>query len=355
MTPRRRKEKDSWLPTRVYRGKSAYEWHPKSGGAVKLLGFKKNEDGTLIEDSSVRESVLKAHEEAMNGGVTIKNMEWLIGLYTNSIQFKKLASSTKELDQLRIKNRIAPVFGAMLPDAVKKAHIRKYMDKVGVDSISSANRDHGFLSRLFSWAEEHGHIDNNPCTGVTKFYEEPRDRYIEDWEYQLVARVAAESKSYKWLEFAMEFAYLCRMRIDEVLSMDEEKHILPEGVFVNRGKGSKSEITLWSDRLSAAYDGIKSLTSEYSSIVGKPWLFKDKDGIRITMTAYKSAWRRVRKSAMTEGTLINGELVVLTESFNFHDIKAKGVTDHVNKESGHRSRKMKAIYDRKPNSIVPTR
>lgn len=33
------RKKDAWLPSRVYRGKSAYEWHPKSGGCVRLCGL----------------------------------------------------------------------------------------------------------------------------------------------------------------------------------------------------------------------------------------------------------------------------------------------------------------------------
>lgn len=46
MSPRKR-TKDKWLPQRVYKGKSAYEYHPKEGGAIRLCGFegdKQDED-----------------------------------------------------------------------------------------------------------------------------------------------------------------------------------------------------------------------------------------------------------------------------------------------------------------------
>lgn len=39
----------------------------------------------------------------------------------------------------------------------------------------------------------------------------------------------------------------------------------------------------------------------------------------------------------------------------FHDIKAKGVTDHVNHHSGHLSAKIKAVYNRKPKLVKATR
>ncbi len=52
---------------------------------------------------------------------------------------------------------------------------------------------------------------------------------------------------------------------------------------------------------------------------------------------------------------IDEETVVLKERFTFHDIKAKGVTDHEDKYAGHRSKKMQAVYDRKPSIREATR
>lgn len=45
----------------------------------------------------------------------------------------------------------------------------------------------------------------------------------------------------------------------------------------------------------------------------------------------------------------------LKERFTFHDIKAKGVTDHDKKASGHKTKKMQAVYDRKPGVVAPTK
>lgn len=43
------------------------------------------------------------------------------------------------------------------------------------------------------------------------------------------------------------------------------------------------------------------------------------------------------------------------ERFTFHDIKAKGVTDHELKASGHRTKKMLEVYDRKPAMVPSTK
>ena len=41
---RKRKAGDEWMPPRVYRGKSAYEFRPVSGGAIRLgpIGMKQH-------------------------------------------------------------------------------------------------------------------------------------------------------------------------------------------------------------------------------------------------------------------------------------------------------------------------
>lgn len=45
----------------------------------------------------------------------------------------------------------------------------------------------------------------------------------------------------------------------------------------------------------------------------------------------------------------------LKESFTLHDLKAKGVSDHDKKASGHKTKKMHAVYDRKRGVVAPTK
>lgn len=146
------------------------------------------------------------------------------------------------------------------------------------------------------------------------------------------------------------------MRGCEVIDMTEETHILEEGIFTDRSKGSNNEITAWSPRLRKAVDDARRLSNPTAPdrLKDRP-LFKGPTGGPIGTSARKSAFTRARKKAMEVGLEIDGEFVKLKELFTYHDIKAKGVTDHENKESGHKSKKMQAVYNRKPDIIKSTR
>lgn len=353
MARRRSSYKDQWLPSRVYRGKSAYEYHPKGGGAIRLLELLKDHQGNFIETDQIKHAVISAKIQAEADLVSREDMNWLIDMHFGSVQFKELSETTKKNDLIKI-NRIKEVFGRMLPPDVTSGHIRMYMDQVGESSKSSANRDHGLLSRIFNWAKERNLVRENPTHGVKKFTEKPRDRYVEDWEYWLVYEAALQS-SYPWIAPQMEIAYLCRMRSNEVRSILIDKHLQDDGIFVQRGKGSKNEITAWSDRLRKAVEDADKLSPNAPMRIKDRPLFYNKTGGPVSDSSFKSAWRRVRSSAMESGVVIDGITVKLKESFNFHDLKAKGITDHETKHGGHRSKKMEAVYDRKPEIIKSTR
>ncbi len=352
MPRRRNNPADLWLPSRVYRGRKSYEFHPKSGGSVRLHPIRRDQQGNLVETDQVKRAVIQAKLKAESSFIQREDIDWLFDLYTKSPQFAKLAFKTRQEDEIRLR-RLRLVFGSMLPRKVTSGHIRQYMDTVGETAPASANRDHGFLSRVYSWAKERNIVNDNPTRDVKKFEEKPRDRYVEDWEYDLLYQIALTT-SYPWIAPMMEFAYLCRMRSQEIRSLATDRHLLPEGIFVERGKGSANEITLWSERLKDAVSLAEKLLGKGSQTENIP-LFPARSGGFIGKSAFSSAWRRVRAKAMEEGMVLNGDLVILKESFNFHDLKAKGVTDHETKASGHKSKKMQAIYDRKPTMTKATR
>lgn len=52
------------------------------------------------------------------------------------------------------------------------------LDKRGAKSVTHANREKSFMSRLFRWAYERGMVKLNPCKGVKQFKEVARERYI---------------------------------------------------------------------------------------------------------------------------------------------------------------------------------
>jgi integrase len=331
---------EDWLPLRVYRGRTSYEFRPNNGGPIKLRKFKKDDNGILIENDQIKLEVLNAHASILNGA-SDRNVEWLIQSYFESKQFLQLAVNSQKLYTQLANKYLLPVFGQMEPKAVTPLHVRKFMDKLGDRVESTANRCHTVLSTVFGWGYERNIVTVNPVLGIKKHKEKPRSRYIEDWEFDLVYKIALES-SYPWVAPMMEIAYLCRMRAIEVRSLTESD-LLKEGLFVERRKDSMNEITKWSPRLRKAVSDAISLRKKVST---NCLLFVSSSSSSIPKTSFDSAWRRIRTKALDNG---------LSESFNFHDLKAKGVTDHTDKASGHRSKKMLAVYDRKPNLIDSTR
>ncbi len=145
----------------------------------------------------------------------------------------------------------------------------------------------------------------------------------------------------------MELAYLCRMRRNEILNATEEQ-ILHEGFKTMRSKGSNDTITLCSDRLRRATEEANQLPTKIENIHNeKKYIVHDKYGNQISKSAFKSAWQRRQKKITDVGI----------ESFNFHDLKAKGVSEFDgNKQdaSDLKSESLIAVYDRKIKKVNAT-
>lgn len=61
------------------------------------------------------------------------------------------------------------------------------------------------------------------------------------------------------------------------------------------------------------------------------------------------------EKAIEAGIEVDGQRLKLEEPFTFHDLKAKGVTDHTEQWAGHKSEKARQVYIRKPREIDATR
>ena len=86
-----------------------------------------------------------------------------------------------------------------------------------------------------------------------------------------------------------------------------------------------------------------------------PYLLHDAKGLTISKNKFDSAWQRVMGKAVEKGIEINGKDLKLLEKFNFHDIKAKGVSDHTEHHSGHKSEKARQIYIRRLQDVEATK
>ena len=102
------------------------------------------------------------------------------------------------------------------------------------------------MFRVFRWGYERGKVKMNPCTGVKKFKEKARTRYITNQEYSTLYNVASPL-----VRIAMEIAYLCCARQGDILDM-KKGQLTESGILIQQSKTAVAQIKSWADRLRAA-------------------------------------------------------------------------------------------------------
>lgn len=336
---------DSRLPPYVYRKPrlNAVEYRQYLGkGKFGPSVYLKDEQGRNLAADATLNSIIKAYRLAITGEQQQgRSLSWLLGRYFKSPAFAKLSPrGQKDYRWYADKITAMPgVNGAVFGDYPYKQITRKTMaalrDRL-CDKPTQANRRLQFLSAVFSWAIEEEHLEINPCKGVSRFSLAPRTRYASDNEYQLVYDCAG---AYPWLQVMMELAYLCRARLGELRALPWSA-VNDIGVFIERTKRSESETTTWTPRLRAAVDSARALEGPAGH-----YLIHGPDGQQITENQFRNAWRRTMDKALAQG---------LKKRFTFHDLKARGVTNHPLQHSGHKSERMKSVYVRRAPQVQAT-
>ncbi len=334
------------LPPHVYRKPrlNAIEYRQYIGkGKFNPPLYLKDAQGNQLKANAALSEVVKAYHRANTSeDVGGRSLRWLLNKYFKSPLFLDLSPRTQKdynfyADKIcEMPGKAGATFGEVPYKKITRKTISAFRDKLS-DKKTQANRRLQFLSSVFSWAIEEELADLNPVKGVRKFTLKARTRYAEDNEYNIVLECA---EPYDFLPIMMEIAYLCRMRMSEIRTMPPEC-VTDLGVKVKRSKKSESELTTWTPRLRKAIEKAQALNANAQS----RYLIHNVDGSIITENQFRNAWRRTMDNAQKRG---------LKEKFTFHDIKARGVTNHPTQHSGHKSEKMKAVYVRKAPSIVAT-
>lgn len=331
MGRKRKNSADNWLPPRVSRGKSAFEFRPRSGGTVRLCSF-----------NATPAQVWAAYEAYNSNRSNESLFEGLIERFFTSGDFMELASETQK-DYRKYSQKVIAVFGKVNSDDIKPEHIRRYMDKRGLKSRTQANREKAFISRVFRFGYERGLVNGNPCKGVRQFKEAPRTRYVTHAEYNAVYKIAPTI-----IQIAMELAYLCCARQADILSL-KKSQLLEEGILIQQSKTGVSQIKAWSPRLNniIALSKKLPLNEGMSSI----YILHQPSGARYTRDGFNTRWMKAKKEAKKK-------FPELDLDFTFHDLKAKGISDlegnlyEKQSISGHKNVGQTARYDRRIK-VVP--
>lgn len=324
------------MPPRVYRGKSAYEWHPREGGAVKLCSLEKS-----------KAQVWSRYEEELARRSTDNTFNTLVKKYFASHKFEALAASTQK-DYKKHSQKVLAVFGSTNPYKIERKHIVQYRALRGQQSVTQCNRELAFISLVFSWSMDNLLFDLpiNPCKGVSKLKETPRNRYIADWEYDLLYQNSPNPV----IRGIMEVSYLCGARQKDVLELTKDQ-LFDDGIYIRQGKTGKEQIKEWTPRLRKAIEDAMAYHNGKEVVTFSKYVFNNSRGTKYTTGGFVSMWRTFikRLREKTDHKL----------DFTFHDIKAKAISDFEGTQhdkqqfSGHKTQHQVNTYDRKPTK-VPT-
>lgn len=328
----RKTTNDNWMPPGVRVAKGRYILRSK---------LTDGKERRLCSDKATRSQVWAAYESLTNNDAN--NLGALCTEYRKSPVYYALSPATQELyrhchnNLKKITFNGGVTFLSIQPERITPGVLRQILDlRAAQDAAVMGNREiKGFLSAVYAWALERDKITMaaNPCHAVRRNEEKSRTRYVEDWEYNLALKHAG------WLAPVMELAYLLYARISEVINLTRQD-IRPEGIYVKRLKGSKSNIVKWSPRIREAIKQEGVVSSIY---------MVHKNGKRITYGMIRKPWEKMMETAKKENPAF--------QPFTRHDLKAKGVSDNElpQNSAGHRTKQSEEVYKRKVEKVEPPR
>lgn len=246
----------------------------------------------------------------------------VIAAYLSSPQYLDLADKTRR-DYARNLAVMQQKFGAMRfasceaeaarGECMRRMHIAGHLDSA--TAKVAANRQVAALSSAFSVAIRTGRTEYNPCRGVERNTERPRDRLITHSEYARLKHAAQPI-----VRIAMLLARLTGIREGDLLALTHRHiqggyiHIRPEKTERSSGISQRIAVT---PAVAAALEASKRLRGGVRSI----FVIHTGRGQAYTQSGFQSLWQAtVKKSGV--------------EDVHFHDLKARAVTDSERKRPG---------------------
>lgn len=261
-----------------------------------------------------------AEFEAADKPMDLRIMRSIFDRYISDVLPKK--ASRTQSDNLKEIKQLRKVFDDAPIDALTPAMIAQYRD--GRKAKVRANREIATLSHVFNTAREWGlTTKENPCRGVKKNKETPRDYYAKDIVWDAVYRQAVPE-----LKDAMDLAYLTGQRPADVISL-RKTDVEGDWLLVKQGKTAhKVRVIMRQDGADNSLGTLlKQIASRNEHFVS-PYLILSARGRRVTQHMLRDRWEAAReaaqKSAIEAG---DPELGAMIREFQFKDIRPKAATE----------------------------
>ncbi|BAU58147.1 putative integrase [Halorhodospira halochloris] len=285
----RKRQKDKSLPPRMHWKNGAW-YHVTSMQPRRWTRLSANR-----AEATRKWAEIEARQQADDGTVGD-----LLARYEKSILPSKAEKT--QIEYRRQLSKLKAVFGSAKPDDIKPHHVAQYLDMHAYPT--TANREVALLSAVYAEAMRWGLADNNPCRGIRRNKEKPRDRYIEDAELEALRRVANER-----IKAIIDIAYLTALRKGDLLNL-RLSDLYDDWIQCRVGKTGQEVRIGWSDALREAVSRARKLPRRASSM----YLLANRNGQPYTVSGFDTEWKKVvAKSGIGD--------------VHFHDIRAKALTD----------------------------
>lgn len=315
MRPRNPENRD--LPINMYRRS-----RQRKNGKVWVSYFYRGPDGKDISlGGDLNKARLRwAELEAREAPTDLKVMKTIFDRYERDIIPYKAPRTQRdnkaELKQLRAVFDSAPI------EAITPAMIAQYRD--ARSAKTRANREIALLSHVFNIAREWGLCEQaNPCLGVRKNKERPRDYYANDAVWKAVYAQACHE-----LRDAMDLALLTGQRPADVLAMRRDD-IVDGYLLVRQGKTEKKlRIQVESDGLPNSLGKLIERINRGNAEFLSPFLVINRRGQRVSWPMLRNRWDDARESAAAKAAEVGEqELSVRIRQFQFRDIRPKAASE----------------------------
>lgn len=265
-------------------------------------------------------------------------------------------------------------FGRATFKSVKTKHLADYRDKRktkkrlrkdgtvrdpgGKPAPIAANRELALLSTIWNYAREWGLTDEpNPCRGMHKNPEQPRDNYVDDEVWQ-----AVYGKGERDLRDAMDMAYLCGQRPDDVVNITQ-RQIVNDALMVRQGKTKKYLRIMLTDEDTGVRTQLGKLIDDITSrpVTGMRLLLNMR-GQPLSRLMLRNRFEAARRAARLEAEAEKDfDLAERIGKFQIRDIRPKAASEiesieQAQKLLGHTKEEItKQVYRRVGEKAKPTR
>jgi hypothetical protein len=235
-----------------------------------------------------------------------------------------IAGNKRELIPLKA------AFGRMSVSELQTSHIWDYMHRYrGLEAPVRSNREVSLLGACYAYGKNRGLVSHNPCVGVQKNKEKPRDRLVTleeldsfcDFAKHNELRSSRSSKrdqhSGEMVSHAFRLAFLCGKAVSQILAV-QSKHVTSSGIEFDRRKGGHSTLVEWTPTMRALVDEILKKSRPLES----PSLICNSAGEPYTLGGFSSLWRRVMAAWVKERRKVDP----LATKFTFHDLRAMSIS-----------------------------